>query len=515
MKVYANKNSINLSQNDFVASGGQASVYKKGNVAYKIYTDQSNSIPIGKIRELSVLDRQEIVAPQEIITNSKQEYIGYTMPFVNKGVPICKLFVRSYLKQLNFSNQELTDIILNSKKTLDFIHSKDILVVDLNEMNLLLDTDKQKIFFIDTDSYQTKGYPATFLMENIRDWTVGTNWNENSDWFSWGVLTYQIFTGIHPYGGNHKSYSTLKDRMKQFVSVYNPEVKFPKVFKDKSLIPQVFDDWYKAIFEDGKRCQPPSSAIASAKIQTINISLSTQKLEIKEICCLPSDIVNLRHDENNRIVLSTKEKEYSTLEKELGLISKEKEAFYYKGTRYKRINDSIFKEISIGNLQSSKKITACMPNSTHIFDGIVIQEAADTYIFNIFPTEKTSYTLFLKDLKGYKILDAKFESKLIILLVANAGKYYKIIYSLDDSYQINKRREVLLSTPISISFGVLDNGVCAHILEDEILELFSERDIEKIKIIKDPMISSNMKLFADFNVIYFAQNQRLYRLKTK
>lgn len=515
MKVFLNKKSITLSSSDYIASGGQASIYKKNNLAFKIYSDPSFSIPIGKIRELSVLNLPEIISPKNILKDSRSKEIGYVMPYIKDRLPICKLFVRSFLKQLNFSNQELLGLILKSRETIDYIHNQGILVVDLNEMNLLLDKKTPSILFIDTDSYQTKSYPATFIAENIRDWSVGTNWNKNSDWFSWGIITYQIFTGIHPFGGNHKGYNKNKDRMINNISVYNPEVKYPKVFKNKDLMPQIFDDWYKAVFENGSREEPPKSAVASTKIQIFRPTLSSRNLEVIEICSLPSDILEVRHSETNQIILSTKEKEYSKIGNQISDNKIEVNSFYYKGTKYKREKDSIFKEIVFRNIKTRKLITKCMPNSTQLFDGLVIQEAADTYILNIFPTDKTIYTIFIKDLNKHRILDAKFGSKLILLSTTKNGEYYHILYSLDENYKISNKREIKNKSFINISFAVLDNGTCVRILEEEKLELFSEKYLNKIQIIEDTLISTTMSLFSDFNVIYFSQGNRFYKLRTK
>ena len=46
---------VSLSNNDFLAKGGEGEVYVKGSTAYKIYTDKSKMIPAGKIQELSSL----------------------------------------------------------------------------------------------------------------------------------------------------------------------------------------------------------------------------------------------------------------------------------------------------------------------------------------------------------------------------------------------------------------------------------------------------------------------------
>jgi serine/threonine protein kinase len=505
---------ITLTNSDFVAAGGEGSIYKKNNLAYKIYSNFQDCLSIGKIKELSVLKKPNIINPLDIITDIKGNIIGYTMPFVKKKDPLCKIFVRSFLKKQNLSNNELLKLIFKFREDVDYIHQQNILIVDLNEMNFLF--SKKEIIFIDTDSYQTKSYPAKVIMENIRDWSIGTDFNENSDWYSWGIITHQIFTGIHPFGGSDPNNLSLKERMSKNLSIFDKNIKIPRKFKDRSLVPSAFEDWYKAIFQEGKRLPPPKSAITSIKIQTITPILSTDKIEFTELLTLPSEITSLFHNKQHNLLIETKEGIFNKSGKKDNSISpRGKNSFCYKETEYLKEGINIFKIINIGNQQIKQHVIECMPHATSIYNGIVIQTALDTPIFTIFPTEKTSYSIPVKSLTGYRIINAKFESKTIILLAERFGKYTKFVYLLDKNYEILEKRKIENVSVSNISFAVLDNGIVAHILEEETLELFVEKPNSKIKQIKDPMINTDMNLFSNFSQILFFEDKKLYRMKTK
>lgn len=516
MYIYdSTRNKISLTNSDFIASGGEGSIYRKNNLAYKIYNNPKDCLPIGKINELSVLNKPNIINPKDIIKDSKDNPIGYVMPLIQKAIPLCKLFVRSFFKKQNISDKQLLDIILQFRSNLEYVHNNNILVVDLNEMNFLF--NKNIIIFIDTDSYQTKSYPAKVIMENIRDWSVGTDWNQNSDWYSWGIITHQIFTGIHPFAGSDPNNLSLKDRMISNLSVFDKKVKIPRKFKDRSLVPAVFEDWYKAIFKEGKRLPPPSAATVSAKIQTIAPTISTDKLQIIELTTLKDSILRVLHNIRNKVLLETHDGVFNTNGKKISEQEEETKAhFYYKGTKYTKEDMNIFREIWINqHTKTKQQAIQCMPYSTHMYNGIAVQIALNTPVLSIFPTEKTSYSIPEKSLKEYRIIDAKFESKTIILLAEKAGKYTKFIYLLDKNYQIVSKREIKDIQVADISFAVTDKGIVAHILEDEVLELFGEQLNSPIKHIKDPIISTDMNLFSNFNEILFSQNNRLYRMKTK
>src|SRR5947199_212129 len=132
---------VRLGQADFVGQGGEASVYARGDLAFKVYTDPRKMLPPAKIQELSVL------------------------------------------------------------------------------------TDPR--------------------------------FSPETDWFSFAIISFQMFIGIHPYRGLHPSLPDLDARMSANVSVLNPRVSIPKLCYPFSVIPQAYRDWYRAIFEDGKRVPPP------------------------------------------------------------------------------------------------------------------------------------------------------------------------------------------------------------------------------------------------------------------
>jgi DNA-binding helix-hairpin-helix protein with protein kinase domain len=188
---------IDLNNKNFLAQGGEGSVYVIGKTAYKIYNDPKKMLPLGKIRELSVLTDKNIIKPDEVLTVKNQE-VGYTMRFVDDTYALCQLFTKAFRQRNNLQHDTMFKLIQSLQNLVKHIHEKKILVVDLNEMNFLASTDFKDIYAIDVDSYQTPTYKATAIMESIRDRHT-KNFNEGSDWFSFAILAFQMFIGIHPY----------------------------------------------------------------------------------------------------------------------------------------------------------------------------------------------------------------------------------------------------------------------------------------------------------------------------
>ena len=77
--------------------------------------------------------------------------------------------------------------------------------------NFLIDRDMQHVLFIDVDSYQTAGFPATAIMDSIRDRHSST-YSAGTDWFSFAILAFQMFVGVHPYRGKHATLAVSGER---------------------------------------------------------------------------------------------------------------------------------------------------------------------------------------------------------------------------------------------------------------------------------------------------------------
>ena len=151
-------------------------------------------------------------------------------------------------------------------------------------MNFLCDKKFKDIYAIDVDSYQTPSFHATALMESVRDRHSPNVFNEGTDWFSFGIISFNMMIGIHPYKGKHDTLKTLDDRMLKNISVLNKTVSIPPVCYDLKIIPTNYIKWFEAIFEHGKRMSPPTeNEIVQAIIAKVKTITGNNKFDINEI----------------------------------------------------------------------------------------------------------------------------------------------------------------------------------------------------------------------------------------
>ncbi len=491
---------LNLTKRHFIAEGGEGRVYAQGGKCYKIYTDPNKMIPAGKIRELGAITNPDIIKPEDVILKGRTP-VGYSMRHVDNVHVLCQLFTKAFKQRSGLTTEMVLDVTKSLQQGVADIHSAGALVVDLNEMNQLVSQDFKHVYFIDVDSYQTAHYPATAIMDSIRDWHVQNNkWTRETDWFSWGIIVFQMLTGIHPFKGRHPSVNGMVDRMKANISVLRPDVTVPKVAQ-LAAIPETYKGWFKAVFDDGKRILPPTGPVEAIAIRVLPIG-KTQVLEIIEIATrprvgVPAEIRTMHHD---RDIMS------------------------YKSRVYAKTGDQIieYQERTFsGQPVPIGSVANVLPQASKLYDGIVIQDTLGTWYGNIFPESGKSYQVKLSDLTGYKIVDAKYDSRVLIVIGHKGGKYDKFVYRFDRFGMSAEVKPKLFwksedVTYLGINFTVLDTGVCAHINEKEDLLLFaaspSSQDIKKIR---DPALSHDMQLEADQGQLTFIKDKKTYKLSLK
>lgn len=253
---------VTLRQTDHMATGGEGSLYRANNTVVKIFTDRNKMLHgrmDKKLELLSQFTHPYMVAPLGLVSDTHKSLLGYYMNFVD-GEPLSRVFTNSFWKRENFSTKNASELVKGMRDVVEYAHARKALLVDANELNWLAVKDK-KVYeprIIDVDSWGIGTWPASVIMPSIQDpHTKG--FNEGSDWFAWGIVTFQIYTGIHPYKGTLSGYAQhdLKERMKARASVFRADIQLNKAVRDFSKIPNMLVDWYEAVFEKGERGVPP------------------------------------------------------------------------------------------------------------------------------------------------------------------------------------------------------------------------------------------------------------------
>lgn len=260
---------VTLTMADHLATGGEGSVYSKAGRVYKVYLDPAKAVRAGmekKVAELARLRHPGIAAPEGLLRNKKGEFVGLTLPLV-AGDALCRAFTNGWRDQNQFGPAETAKVVEAMRSVTGHAHQHRALMVDANEMNWLL-AGSQPVA-IDVDSWQLPGFPATAIMPSIRDYSQNA-FSEGTDWFAWAVVTFQLWTGIHPYKGTHPDFNrgALEPRMKAMASVFDPKVRLPGAARPVSEVPAALRNWYERTFQSAERSAPPSAFASALATQT-------------------------------------------------------------------------------------------------------------------------------------------------------------------------------------------------------------------------------------------------------
>jgi hypothetical protein len=546
---------VHLKQSDFLASGGEGSVYVHGTEVFKIYHKPEHMIPERKIEELARISNPSVVRPQKVLMNDKGRAVGYSMRRVVDAHPLCQLFTKAFKDRHSVTPDKVLALVQRMQAGVRDIHAAGILLVDLNEMNFLVDPSFSEVFFIDVDSYQTPSYPATALMDSVKDWHAGGCWTEGSDWFSWGVVTFQMLMGIHPFKGKHPTLKTLEDRMKADVSVFNPKVDVPRMVPSLDTIPTAYRDWYRSVFESGDRTEPPSGLSKAVTVAVKKIR-GTEQIEVTmllsfeqevlgfvslagyDICFLSDWIMETNPHGQQRIVKLGRVNPHVTFGADgrpvygylehgevwayqpgsptpVNLKMRGKSMMSSGGRIYVHCGEHIVELEFVGNTVGSRPVANAMPEATMLFEGVVIQNMLGSWYATVFPKPHTATQFRLFELDSGKIVDAKYESGVLMVVGFKGGKYTKFVYRMrqGDPVLFWKDEDV---TYAGLNFTVLSKGVCAHIDEEERLVLFSiSVGSDAVKRIEDPAIQGDMRLSHRGDEVVFTRGKELLKLKMK
>lgn len=522
-----NRGILILKPADHVATGGEGSVYKPSNdTIIKIYSDPQKMQKDGmaaKIGLLKKIQHQFIVAPKGLVYKN-QHPIGYYMKF-EEGIPLARVFTTAYQQRENFTNKDSLSLVDGMKTVVETAHKHNAILVDANELNWLV-SRKTKLAeprVIDVDSWAISNWKPSVIMPSIRDWHTH-GFNEQSDWFSFAVVSFQVFTGIHPYKGMLVGYkpNDIEERMKKNLSVFTQGVRLNAAVRDISKIPGPLLDWYESVFQNGTRVQPPSpynttnktpkAAIVQKTISTTSSGLlvldvifdGKNDIPVQVYSC---GVVRFR---SGKMVNLTNGKFFNKMFEEqsevvstqwgylVGEINKEKELSFslvsndghvknlpniLRGTKLVRMFNRLFvvtaqrlSEVTVKKFSEPLLVVQntwqVLGQSTNWFNGVGVQDAMGaSYLIVPFDENACQYVR-TPNLDGKRVINAIAGNRYVALAVLEpkTGLYKKYEFVFNKDYTDFQCTITDISTP-DLNIAVLPKGVCTTLVDDGKLQI--------------------------------------------
>jgi hypothetical protein len=552
--IFCNGNDITLSDTDYITAGGEGEIYNHNGLIYKIYLKSISQKQEQKLKYLSVLKKDNIIAPKDIVYSKSGEPVGYTMNYVNNASSLALLFTRTFKKRNGINIDNCKKIFENMRDTIKFIHDNNILIVDGNELNYMIDNSTfSKPFFLDVDSYQTKDFPATAIMPTIKDY-CSSSFSDKTDWYSFAVVMFQLFTGIHPYKGIHPvlNYKTsqsgsimqidnISERCIHKVSVFNKDVKYPPIININDM-PDNLNQWFFNIFEKGERISPPDDISGMIKIKPDTVTYCSNALKETLYKEYDSDIVKVLFI-NGQLLVATKERYYldnkeivKKYKKEAPVIcnvnGSSKILHITMKNDYVVCDDSEFKIPDIKSITLIKnrifilsdkleelafsKYTNNLYVKTYwqspvfaskFFVNCIFVDCFGSAMFYIPETKENNdvlYTSRIKELNGHTIIDAFYENNTLVCISEFNGSYIKTVIKYNDffsDYKIISDR-----CPVQeINAAVLSNGMSIIIDQDK-MELSSKYSTDR----KNVIVNTDLIIAHKGNKVIGYRNNKLF-----
>lgn len=555
---------LTLRPSNYVTTGGEGSVYHLSDIGIKLYTDQKKmvreDIP-DKLKLLSGIEHPYVVTPSGLALVAGKPS-GFYMPW-SDGEALTRVFTNDWRQRSHFGDRESTILVARMRDVVKFAHSKGAILVDPNEFGWLVkgivDPEPR---ILDVDSWAIDKWPGTAIMPSIRDWHSG-GFNELSDWFAWGVVTFQVYTGIHPYKGRLEGYkmSDLKKRMKDNASVFTDGVRLNHAVRDFSSIPGPLFDWYFATFAQGERSVPPSplkTGEPNTKYgRTRKVTVTTKGLlhhdrlysspgnpPLKVFPCgvllLSSgtliDLTTGREisqtkrgsdcevvDKGNWWLKAEMGSDFKLSSIRKGSLKEKNHELAVKGRRLLRYENRLFvmtqnglSEILLKDLDEPiatlGKTWRVMPTSTKLFDGVGVQEVFGA-TFLVLPTASEGcHQVRIKELDGKRPLSAKASERFVSLVVSgNSGQYQRFDLVFNREYTSYSLTRHDVQTP-ELNMSLLPKGVVALVEEDGELIIFAPTSGVENRV-KDKDVSTDHTLANWVNRVVYISGDDLWGLR--
>lgn len=281
MRFTVSGKSVTVTAKDAIGKGGEADVYDiHGGKALKVfkapddpdYANDSNAQEGARRRLIQQQDKlpafpknlpAEVVVPRELARDGSGKIVGYTMDYRQNCEVLLRYSDRRFREQGGVSPGDVVKIFNDLALTVGRVHDKGVVIGDFNDLNVLVKGTVATL--IDADSFQfgkfmCKTFTPRFLdplCSEVDRLEMHYPLSVDSDWYAFSVMLFQCLLYVDPYGGVHRPKVGKRlqhdARVLKRITVFNPEVIYPKPAIPYDYLPDEILDYFHAVFEGDSR----------------------------------------------------------------------------------------------------------------------------------------------------------------------------------------------------------------------------------------------------------------------
>jgi hypothetical protein len=282
-----------------VGQGGEADVYDLGDGrVLKVYKTAKHPDVAGvpeleraaELRLAEIGDKlrafprglsPRVVAPQELATRGRKgEVAGYAMAKLD-GEPLHRLAEPHWRRAHPIATDEVIATFRDLHGSVEAIHRAGVVIGDFNDGNVLV--ARGRAWLIDADSWQYGGWRSTMFCERFVDPrlcdaaatapVLARPHDPDGDWYAFTVMLFRSLLLTGPFGGVFAPADPARRvpqaaRPLRGISVFDPEVVYPKAAIPWDVLPSDLVDHFRAVFVRGRRGPFPATIVDRLRVRS-------------------------------------------------------------------------------------------------------------------------------------------------------------------------------------------------------------------------------------------------------
>lgn len=300
MKVYINGVESFVDPKKSLGQGGEAEVFEHNGLALKIYKgpdhpDFDNQPEMQRNARERLETHQTklpqfpknlpkfVVTPLYLATNKGGKIIGYDMEWL-RGIEILTRYFQPKFRLAGVSNDSMLKILRHLHGNVKGIHTAKVVIGDFNDLNVLV--KNEETYLVDADSMQfgpflCKVFTTRFVDPKLCDPNLETPilirpHNEDSDWYAFSAMTVLGLLLTDVWGGIYNPKNKSKRiphtaRSLHRITVFNPEVTYPKPAVPYMVLPDDLLQHFELVFVKDKRGEFPIDLLENMRWTTCSV----------------------------------------------------------------------------------------------------------------------------------------------------------------------------------------------------------------------------------------------------
>jgi hypothetical protein len=207
---------------------------------------------------------ERVVVPEELARDARGRVCGYTMRRLKGAEVLLRFGERGFRHAID--NAAVLALFRDLHATVRALHAAGVVIGDFNDLNVL--APDGAAYLIDADSMQFGGYPCRVFTERFVDpllcdpaaraLVLARPHTPASDWYAFAAMLMRALLFVEPYGGVYRPADpaarlTPPERPLRRITVFHPEVRYPKPAERWDVLPDDLLHHFHAVFVKDQR----------------------------------------------------------------------------------------------------------------------------------------------------------------------------------------------------------------------------------------------------------------------